>query len=687
MSKHKTGSMCLIVLFLTIIMVTFQPTLAESSDHDTLIISAELGGLTHLDGRKHWGRVLTRISTQYQGYLGMIAPGKTAVTMPGIAESWTHNEDYTEWTITIQEGARLHNGDSIDAKSVRYSIYANLMIFAGLDNLSEAVNSKFIEVSYTADDPKGDGRRIILSGDFFPNPSFELGLCGGRIGGFPHDERILFVLVPYESHGRYTDTTEVCQNKSESFSQHPIFAGPYKLKFDSEEFNIDNKIILERFDDWFGWGHTIPASNGKNYTFPSQDSAFKYIHYIRSGDIKTGELDLTPHVLDYTLEELNDLNNKEGFSVDMKASIDCAPMAMNIQGDWPTFFGGPGNFPVSQVWFRQAISHAINRTNIVNDAFNGLVTEYDSIFPDWILEDYPSIDTSDYYDFDQGKEEAVSILNSQGYTPLGFPDEPDNRFGWGLYANETSRGGVEQPRGRHFIMVAKDDVKAQSFIIKEELQQIGIYVDLTVLDVDKFWPWIAAPKNGGNPGATYNTSYINEPDPDYKGPSWDFLVFYSLSYPSESPGVLIWFSFIEWITLGGIAGDGWYNHNFELAFAKIWGNSENLLTIPWETVQDFPFPDWSNEDVQFIEACEDAGAEMSRELPFIPLVWYNNFWVFNSNLKNFIADREVRGGTYQIAYTYWDETGSKNAPSFEFHLIFTLIVLIIIHRNIKKRKH
>ena len=73
------------------------------------------------------------------------------------------------------------------------------------------------------------------------------------------DAKDLFILVPLNSHGTYSDNSSICQAKTEAFSKLPVSAGPYKVA----EFVIGDHILLERFDDWFGWGQKIIGSDGK----------------------------------------------------------------------------------------------------------------------------------------------------------------------------------------------------------------------------------------------------------------------------------------------------------------------------------------------------------------------------------------------------------------------------------------
>lgn len=684
-------------LFVIIIILTsyIQPSLAEESNHDTLTIAMYIDS-PNIDGRYYGALSARQPSFQYFGFLGMLAPGESMVTMPGIAESWFHNEDKTEWTFTLRENVTFHDGSPIDAKAVKYSLYADLMANWELDNLSEAIAYNPIDVRFPEGDPNGDGNVVIFSGNYFPDPLFEPRFSGRQMK--------FFAIVPYESHGKYTDSTAVCGAKLKDFSNNPISAGPYKFI----NFINGKSASLERFDDWFGWGQTFTASNNKNYTLPSKDQAFKYIKYLhlfslengQDEALRSGEIDVMAtywQLPDLSLDDYYTLNNTEGFSLNIVPDNSFTTLELNIQGNWPTIYNGPGNFPVSQVWFRRAISHATNRTEIAKNAYEEFAQEFDSIFPSWILENYPRLDNiTSYYDFDQGLDEAVSILDFEEYQPIGFPDEPDNRFGWGNYANETSIEGAEQLKGRHFKLITYPHPPSvnTAAVLKENFRKIGIYIDVEILDDDEFADEAFYGYYLGlyDSGIDYNTSYVDEPDPEFKGPDWDFsLTNWYNNY--EIPNYVTHNSFSDWL-LWGYPGNGWYNLNYEVGRTEMWGDISNLDNIPGApTNVNFSVPDWTNEDNDFIEACKDVGEELTSELPWIPLVFPVDPYAFNSNLRNFIPDNAF-DMSYKVAFSFWatDQeysqmiypTSSTTASDLPiFGLIFLFFVSIIIK---KKRK-
>ncbi len=274
-----------------------------------------------------------------------------------------------------------------------------------------------------------------------------------------------------------------------------------------------------------------------------------------------------------------------------------------------------------------------------------------TIFPDYILEMYPDLNTEDYYDFSYNLTKAVEILDAAGYPPLGFTDESDNRFGFGFYANETFIDGVNRNIGRHFKILTWDTPVSvvRAVEVKKALRQIGIYVDLIIAPYAEFYAamWCT-------PGWMYNQT-APQLDPAYQGANWDFLL----------GGVATWYdtpinfigtwasSFAYWYFLG-YAYLGWFNEEFEIGLAKALGGKPFLGSIPFPSdmpADGYPTPEWVNEDSQFIEGCSRAGKALSNELPSIPVVWYYNFLVSNAHIQNLVFDHNL---CFYVAYAFWE---------------------------------
>jgi ABC-type transport system substrate-binding protein len=690
MIDKKSGVVKSFILFLILIMFMFSSIVSntvaqEDTSHETLTIQMPWA-FNGVDSRV-WPNMNTMwVGTQYQGYLGMMAPGETTVTLPGIAQNWTCNDDRTEWTFTLREGVTFHNGIEIDAKTVKYSVEANYMAKKVEQlNISEAARRLLeiegMNITFPSNDPNGNGRIVTFSGTWFPDPMFEWDVCGM----WDH-----FMLVPYESHGRYTDDVATCQAKLENFSQDPISAGPYQFV----NWVLDKYVLLERFDDWFGWGESFSASNGEVYTFPSLKNSYKFLNFshvsnnaLAVDQLISGKLDLITELnLNSDIREtINSYNNVSFFVKDL-LSYDW--ISMNIQGDYPAYFGGPGNFPLSQVWFRQAVSHAINRAKL-EELSGGVDSPRTTCFPDWLENKFPNLDTTDYYDFDGGKEKASALLDEADYKPLGFPEEPTNRFGWGVYANETQLDGVEQTRGRHFKLIAarsSDYSEARVLAIQNMLEQVGIFVDMDLADWETFWTSLFPQ---GDPGVSYNTTG-SQPDPTFTGPDWDFAVgawgwAYEtpIAYLTDPWAVYIAGSFGYWYYLGW-GSASWWNENFEISLAKIFGSKPDFGIPPPPDMppSGYPVPVWENDDTQYIEACEQAGFEISKELPYIPLTFYGHAYAINNHIKNFKLSRDSR---FLLAYSFWITDRSTDA--YGIFIPLTVLFLLTIHLKFHKKRY
>jgi peptide/nickel transport system substrate-binding protein len=64
---------------------------------------------------------------------------------PWLAESWEHNTSFTEWTITVRDGIKFHNGQPLDARAVKRSFDAYFL--TGLSSVALKPLYDRVEVS------------------------------------------------------------------------------------------------------------------------------------------------------------------------------------------------------------------------------------------------------------------------------------------------------------------------------------------------------------------------------------------------------------------------------------------------------------------------------------------------------------------------------------------------------------
>jgi ABC-type transport system substrate-binding protein len=666
--NYALSSLFLIILFL---LPMGSPSVSKRTEiKDTLLLQIE-EDITHIDNRyRLWRSTFdSMVGYNWQGYLLRLSPDSTVATFPEVVESYTigGNGSNPIWSFTLREGLTFHDGTAITAGDVYYSFVVGRALFQGLSvmedppyhNLTEAEERSQELFNMTLPDG-ADGLKVQIgptdpADSWFPDPSFPFAVLAGR-----ND----FFLVPEGSHGSYDDDQETCSEKILEYQKAPISCGPYKFV----EHKPQDYVLLERFDDWFSWGETVTDDFGNEWTFPTVDKAFKYVKWrvipepaMATVELETGGIDATTSKFE-SLDALNEIGDKPGFEVFMQDSLTYNSIELNAEGNWPTIYGGPGNYPLQKLWFRKAMVHAINRTNIVENAYSGIGNIREEFYPKWIMENFPGIDTSDYYIMNTDPAKAIQLLEDNGYKKLGFSEDPDNRFGYGPYLNETAIDGVNQTRGHVFVMIADDNrgrdpwKVQQAIAVQKDLADVGIITELRQPTME--WP------NRIDPGWRYNTSYIalNQPDPEFKGPEWDFVCAPS-SYWYEQPiQFVIYSSYVYWYFFGG--GNAIYSEAFEVELAKMLGGRGYFDYVPYPLPGEFPVPQWTSDDVQYVEAAEEAGRIFTTEmLSNIPFAWQADTYAHNIHLKNFLPNRRGnRGGNILLAYSYWS-TEATNTPT------------------------
>jgi peptide/nickel transport system substrate-binding protein len=88
-------------------------------------------------------------SILFNVFEGLVKPDTKGVMQPAIAESWTLSQDAREYTFTLREGVRFHDGSLVTAEDVKFSLdTAKAAGFIGLDVI-EAVSIEDGKVKIT----------------------------------------------------------------------------------------------------------------------------------------------------------------------------------------------------------------------------------------------------------------------------------------------------------------------------------------------------------------------------------------------------------------------------------------------------------------------------------------------------------------------------------------------------------
>ena len=230
--------------------------------------------------------------------------------VPGLAKSWTFSEDRTQIVFQLEEGVKFHNGETMTAEDVAYSLN------------EAAVSSYAAKITGTIDHAEATGDLEVTMTLKYPY------------------EPILSCLS-------CANASIVCKSAKEAdpegFGRNPVGTGPFKFV----SWENGQSITLERFDDYYRG----PASI-KDLTFRVYTDTNTAVIALESGDIDV--LD-NPPASDY-----ENLRNNENLSL------------YETESSMPIFLGfNCESGPFSNQKLREAVSYALNRDDIILGSVEG----------------------------------------------------------------------------------------------------------------------------------------------------------------------------------------------------------------------------------------------------------------------------------------------------------------------------
>lgn len=211
---------------------------------------------------------------------GLVWLDKDIKPQPGVAESWTHNDDYTQWTFTLRPDARWHNGEPVTAADFKYGVeristkstaapYAQI-VYNFLEGGEEYYNAGGLDAGLSLDSVRAIDDRTLQYDLAFPAPFFLTMLAFGTWAPI-HRETV-------EEHG------PAWANRAETYMGN----GPFRM----EAYRSRDRIELVKADTYWDadnifWEkvdlYMIEDDN-------TEDSAF------RSGTLDVTETVAVPHI-------------------------------------------------------------------------------------------------------------------------------------------------------------------------------------------------------------------------------------------------------------------------------------------------------------------------------------------------------------------------------------------------------
>jgi len=280
---------------------------------------------------------------------GLMKPTPDGDLIPAIAETCTVSEDHLTYTFTLREGVKYHNGDTVAAEDVVYSI----------NRCAAAEETGIVQV---------EAFSVIQSVTALDERTVEITIAE------PSNEFLSYL------------TTAILPADYTEQDTKPVGTGPFKFVSRAAQDNI----VLEKFGEYWG----TPAKLDK-VTLKIVENADSLMLSLQSGAI-----DLCGHLTSTQVAQLGD-------------AFDVAEGTMNLV---QALYLNNAVEPFDDVLVRQALSHAVDKQQIIDLAFDGYGSPIGtSIYP--AFGKYFDESLIDYYQHDV--EKAKSLLAQAGY-PDGF---------------------------------------------------------------------------------------------------------------------------------------------------------------------------------------------------------------------------------------------------------------------------
>lgn len=343
--------------------------------------------------------------------------------VPLAAESWEVNDDATEFTFTLREGATFHNGDPVDAASFK----------RGWERICDSTMTTPSEIAYHLDPVKGAkemqaGEATELEGvEAVDDYTLKVTLTAPMAD-------FLYVCA----HPALAPVPQAALDDPDSFLLAPIGNGPFQM---DGEWVSGQYINVVRYDDYYG---TAPNLDGINFSIQKDpDTAFN--------EFEAGNMD-------FCQIPTGRLSEIEGQYGDSEDGYTVTPGAQALTGAEASVYYLCLNLEdetMADENVRHAISLAINRQNIVDTLFEGAYKPANCIFPSVI--DESDENTWEYCKYD--KDAAQQIVDENGLA------------GTEVTLSYNSGGGHED-----IMTIVQSDLEAIGFTVKQQSQEWAAYL-------------------------------------------------------------------------------------------------------------------------------------------------------------------------------------------------------------------
>ena len=271
------------------------------------------------------------------------------------AEKWDANDDATEFTFHLVQGAKFHNGDPVTAEDFKRS-------FIRLVNPKSAVAAAYAPGKISYHLSMVEGYDALSKGD---TDDFSGVTC-------PDDNTLVVKLssayadFPYVcSHPALAPVPEAAESDAKNFYLAPIGNGPFKMDGKWED---GQQINLVKFDDYYGKDKAKLA--GIHFAIQKDvETAYK--------EFQAGNLD----ICDVPTAQIDAAKKDRGESKDGYTMSEGQHLLLGAEPSTYYLVCNNTKTPFDNADFRKGVSLAINREAICKTIFKGTRTPADGIIP------------------------------------------------------------------------------------------------------------------------------------------------------------------------------------------------------------------------------------------------------------------------------------------------------------------
>ena len=373
---------------------------------------------------------------------------------PSLAESWEHSDDGLTWTFHLRQDVSWHDGQPFTAHDVDFTF--NRIIYNDDIPTSDRASFTFRVFDEATASWREEQMTVTTIDDYtvrfvLPVP-FAPFLRSMGTAIYPRH-----ILEPHVDDGTFTSTWGIDTDPTEI-----IGTGPFTI----ETLEPDERIVLRRYPNYWltdSAGNRLPYLEEVRYLIvpglPDELPKFR-----------SGETDVHG-VLGEEFATLDPLQQAENFTLYSRGpTFGSTFLAFNMNPGSNAETGEPFLAPEKLRWFentrfRQAVSHAVDKTAIIRDVQHGLG------YPQWAFVSPAAGDfhNPDVQRYDYDIEKANAILDGLGWL---------DRDGDGIredYAGNNIRFTMATNAGNDLRLRVLE-------IIQAGLTQIGIQADISVIE-------------------------------------------------------------------------------------------------------------------------------------------------------------------------------------------------------------